>query len=117
VDVADSEAGRIARLLEPLGLAELIERAGGSDREMDWERLLSLREQQLLSIARILSFAPRVAVLHEIGATLDPEHVTQVLALFAEANATIVMVAQKSDRTGFDVVLDLELDGSWRLSS
>jgi vitamin B12/bleomycin/antimicrobial peptide transport system ATP-binding/permease protein len=117
VDVADSEAGRIARLLEPLGLAELIERAGGSDREMDWERLLSLREQQLLSIARILSFAPRVAVLHEIGATLDPEHVTQVLALFAEANAAIVMVAQKSDRTGFDVVLDLELDGSWRLSS
>ena len=117
VDVADSEAGRIARLLEPLGLAELIERAGGSDREMDWERLLSLREQQLLSIARILSFAPRVAVLHEIGATLDPEHVTQVLALFAEANAAIVIVAQKSDRTGFDVVLDLELDGSWRLSS
>jgi putative ATP-binding cassette transporter len=117
-EVADSESGRrIAQLVEPLGLGGLIERAGGSDREMEWERVLSLREQQLLSIARILGCAPRVALLHEIGATLDPEHVVQVLALLAKADVAVVMVAQKSDTTGFDVVLDLELDGSWRLSS
>jgi putative ATP-binding cassette transporter len=117
-EAADSNSGRrIAQLLEPFGLAGLIERAGGSDREMEWEHVLSLREQQLLSIARIVSFAPRVAVLHEIAATLDPEHVVQVFALLAEADAAIVMVAQNSDTTGFDVVLELELDGSWRLSS
>ena len=114
----DSKSGqRIARLLEPLGLEGLIERAGGSDRETEWERVLSLREQHLLSIARILSCAPRVALLHEIGATLDPEHVVQVLALLAKANVAVVMVAQESETTGFDAVLELELDGSWRLSS
>jgi ABC-type uncharacterized transport system fused permease/ATPase subunit len=117
-EVADSESERrIAQLLEPLGLGELIERAGGSDREMEWERVLSLREQQLLSIARILGCAPRVALLHEIGGTLDPEHVVQVLALLAKENFAVVMVAQESDTTGFDAVLELELDGSWRLSS
>jgi ABC-type polar amino acid transport system ATPase subunit len=75
------------------------------------------KQPQHVAIARIVSFAPRVALLHEIGATLDPEHVVQVLALLPKADVAVVIVAQQLDTTGFDVVLELELDGSWRLSS
>ena len=107
---------RVARLLEPLGLAELVERAGGLDREVEWERMLSLREQQLLSIARILAGAPRVALVHELSTTLDPEQVAHVLSLLAKAEVAVVMVGQKMASDGFDAVLELELDGNWRLS-
>jgi hypothetical protein len=98
------------------GLAELVERAGGLDREAEWERVLSLREQQLLSIARILAGGPRVALVHELSTTLDPEHVAHVLSLLAKAEVAVVMVGQKMASDGFDAVLELELDGTWRLS-
>ena len=114
-EAADSRA-RVTQLLEPLGLAELVERAGGIDRDVEWARVLSLREQQLLSIARILASAPRVALLHELGTTLDPEHVAQVLSLLAKAEVAVVMVGQKVATGGFDAVLELENDGTGRLS-
>jgi putative ATP-binding cassette transporter len=105
---------RVARLLEPLGLGDLVERAGGLVQEVEWERLLSLREQQLLAVARILQAAPRVALLHEIGTTLDPSHVAHVLALLSKAGVAVVLLGEKPDTGDFDAVLELELDGSWR---
>ena len=114
-EAGDSQA-RVTRLLEPLGLAELVKRAGGIDRDVEWARVLSLREQQLLSTARILASAPRVALLHELGTTLDPEHVAQVLSLLAKAEVAVVLVGQKVATGGFDAVLELELDGTGRLS-
>jgi putative ATP-binding cassette transporter len=113
---AAQSRARVARLLEPLGLAELVERAGGLDREAEWERVLSLREQQLLSIARILAGGPRVALVHELSTTLDPEHVAHVLSLLAKAEVAVVMVGQKMASDGFEAVLELELDGTWRMS-
>jgi putative ATP-binding cassette transporter len=110
---AGQSQARAAQLLEPLGLGELVERIDGVQREVEWERLLSLREQQLLAIARVLQANPRVAVLHEVGTTLDAAQVGQVLGLLAEAEVTAVVVGQKVDAGGFDAVLELELDGSW----
>ena len=114
-EAADSRA-RVTRQLEPLGLAELVERAGGIDRDVEWARVLSLREQQLLSIARILGSAPRVALLHELGTSLDAERVVQVLSLLAKAEVAVVLVGQKVATDGFDAVLELGLDGTWRRS-
>jgi putative ATP-binding cassette transporter len=114
-EAAQSRA-RVARLLEPLGLGELVERAGGFDREADWERLLSLREQQLLAIARILAAAPPVALLHEIGTTLDADQVAQVISLLSKAGVAVVMVGKQGNTANFDAVLELDLDGQWRLS-
>jgi putative ATP-binding cassette transporter len=114
-EAAQSRA-RVARLLEPLGLGELVERAGGLDREADWERLLSLREQQLLAIARILAAAPPVALLHEIGTTLDADQVAQVISLLSKAAVAVVMVGKQGNTANFDAVLELDLDGQWRLS-
>src|SRR5262249_44859049 len=111
-----AQSAEVTRLLEPLGLRAISEHAGGLDQPVEWERVLSLRDQQLLSIARILGMRAGVVLLHEIGMTLDPEHVSHVLSLFSKAGIAVVMVDQNANTGGFDAVLDLELDGGWRLS-
>jgi putative ATP-binding cassette transporter len=113
---AASGPAQIAKLLEPFGLAGCVERAGGVDREVEWERVLSLREQQLLSIARVVAARPRVAIAHEIVSTLEPDQVAHILSLIAQAHVALVIVARKADRQGFDTVLEIEADGSWHLS-
>jgi putative ATP-binding cassette transporter len=117
-ELLGSPGAEIAALLQPLGLEALVERVGGVDREVEWERVLSLREQQLLSIARVVATRPRVAMVHEIGATLDAEQVAELLALLAKVtDVAIVAVARKPlGIAHFDAVLELELDGTWRLS-
>src|SRR5439155_17234963 len=52
-----------ATLLHVLGLEPVLERTGGLDVERDWDDVLSLAEQQLLSVARVVLAAPRFAFL------------------------------------------------------
>ena len=58
--VADAE---LQRLLERVNLPDLAGRFGGLDVEMDWEKLLSIGEQQRLAFARVLLAHPRYACL------------------------------------------------------
>src|SRR5438128_2909817 len=52
---------QIATLLHGLGLESALERMGGLDVTRDWDDALSLGEQQLVSVARVLIAAPRFA--------------------------------------------------------
>src|SRR5262245_27509301 len=61
---------QIATLLRALDLEGVVERIGGLDIERDWDDALSLGEQQLLSVARILLTAPRFIFLDRPHATL-----------------------------------------------
>src|SRR5207248_2212884 len=51
VDVADKE---LLELLERVNLPNLAERFGGFDVELDWEKVLSVGEQQRVAFARLL---------------------------------------------------------------
>jgi vitamin B12/bleomycin/antimicrobial peptide transport system ATP-binding/permease protein len=53
----DSEISepRMLRVLHELGLEKVISQVGGLDGEQDWQKVLSLSEQQLLALANILS--------------------------------------------------------------
>jgi putative ATP-binding cassette transporter len=89
-------------------------RAGGLDTEQDWEAMLSLGDQQLLSAARALLAAPRFAFLHRIGTTLSAEQVDDVLRAFSERAITYVTLAHADEpRHRYDAMLDLAADGSW----
>ena len=50
-------------MLHELGLEQVIDQAGGLDKEQNWERVLSLGEQQLLALADVLLAAPRFVLL------------------------------------------------------
>jgi putative ATP-binding cassette transporter len=52
-------------------LAELPERVGGFEVELDWANVLSLGEQQRLAFARLLLSMPNYVILDEATSALD----------------------------------------------
>jgi putative ATP-binding cassette transporter len=66
--VPDAE---LLRLLERVNLPDVAERFGGLDAERDWEKVLSIGEQQRLAFARVLLTRPRYAMLDEATSALD----------------------------------------------
>jgi putative ATP-binding cassette transporter len=107
--------GRIERLLNVLGADEIVGHAGGLHVERDWDDLLSLREQQLASVARLLLAPPRFVLLERIGNTLDAEQIARVLEAFTERRIGYVTIGNGQERRDlYDAVLDLAPEGEWR---
>src|SRR3989475_4815148 len=65
-----SEAA-LRQVLEQVNLAELPDRVGGLDVELDWADVLSLGEQQLLACARLLLTQPQYVILDEATSAMD----------------------------------------------
>ena len=70
---SETSDDRIVRVLYELGLEQVINQAGGLDGEQNWEKVLSLGEQQLLALANVLLAAPRFVLLDRVDLTLGPE--------------------------------------------
>jgi putative ATP-binding cassette transporter len=105
----------ILGVLRALGVEEIVARAGGLEREHDWDDFISLREQQLLSIARVLLAKPRFAFLEGLGRTIDAGQLARVLAALSERRITYVTIGGGEDALAcHDAVLDLAGDGSWK---
>jgi putative ATP-binding cassette transporter len=105
---------KLLAVLDALGLEGMIDRIGRLDVERDWDDLLSLGEQQLLVIARVVLAAPRFAMLHRIDTTLGTEQVATALRLLTQANVTTIVLAEADPRReGYDGVLELKADGGW----
>jgi len=105
-------------LLHGLGLESALERMGGLDVERDWDDALSLGEQQLLSVARVLLAAPRFAFLERPRMAFGPEQVDRILSLLSERAITYLTLGDGGDRLdGYDAVLELADDGGWSWKS
>jgi putative ATP-binding cassette transporter len=110
----ERDDAEIVAALGALGLGPMLERVGRLDVERDWDDLLSLGEQQLVGIARVLLAAPQFAMLHRIETTLGAEQVATALRLLAEAEVTVIELAETdAGRDAFDALLELRTDGSW----
>jgi len=87
---------------------------GGLEVERDWDEVLSLGEQQMLSFARLALAAPRYAVLDRPETVLDLETVVRALDFLAGQGITIVTFSSEralADR--HDAHLVLATGGSW----
>jgi putative ATP-binding cassette transporter len=110
-DIGDEQ---LAPLLRRLDLDGLLERVGGLDVERDWDDVLSLGEQQLLSVARVVLAAPRFVFLERPHATLGAAHADRVLSLLRERSITYLTLGDGGDRLDdHDAVLELSDDGGW----
>ncbi len=112
--VPPASAEEMQQKLAALGIDEIVARAGGLDAERDWDDLLSLGEQQLLSIARLLLARPRYVFVDHLERELDTGQIAAACAEFRRAGITYVTMGDGDDALdGYDAVLDVARDGHW----
>ena len=110
-----SEAA-LRRVLDQVHLAELPERVGGFDVELDWADVLSLGEQQRLAFARLLITQPQYAVLDEATSALDVKNEEHLYHLMQATELTYVSVGHRPTLVQYhQYVLELAGEGHWRL--
>jgi putative ATP-binding cassette transporter len=108
----------LLELLEKVNLPHLAERFGGLDVEMDWEKLLSIGEQQRLAFARVLLTRPRFAILDEATSALDIANEESLYRQLMATPTTPVSVGHRSTILKFHhQVLELSGEGQWRTQS
>lgn len=105
-------------LLVRVNLPDLAQRFGGLDTEMDWEKVLSIGEQQRLACARVLLVQPRFAILDEATSALDVANETQLYRQLLSTRANLVSVGHRTTLLAYhQQVLELTGDGHWRVHS
>jgi putative ATP-binding cassette transporter len=109
---------RVMEALRTLGIETIPKRFGGKDTQQTWESALTLAEQQLLVVARVLVARPRFAFLDKPSTTLSLEQVIWVLSLFRKRSISYVTFEESvGNLECYDLVLDLEKTGYWTCSS
>lgn len=108
-----------ARLLQVLSLVNLQDiavRAGGLDTEQNWRLMLSLNEQQRLTLARVILRRPQYVVIDEATSALEQGDVQLLYTLLGSLGATVVSAGNASNLVKYHTqVLELAGDGSWKL--
>ena len=109
---ADEQAAEVLNLCQ---LAHLIPQL---DLETDWENILSLGEQQRLSVARALLSQPEVLFLDEISSAMDEdlEHAMYQLLRRRLPDTILISVGHRSSLLAFHTQeLTLSGNGQWQL--
>jgi vitamin B12/bleomycin/antimicrobial peptide transport system ATP-binding/permease protein len=110
---ADAE---LAAVLARLGAEDIITNAEGLDVEHSWDKVLSTRDQALLSVARLVLGRPRFAFVDNLGRTLGDEEMPAVLQTLAEHEITCVVLDDDVNGVALgDVALVIADDGSWHM--
>ncbi|GAB2881707.1 ABC transporter ATP-binding protein/permease [Pseudoduganella ginsengisoli] len=110
----DDEA--LLDILQQVHLPHLAERMGGLDAVRDWEKLLSVGEQQRLAFARVLVHAPRTVILDEATSALDSGNEASLYARLRNSGATLISIAHRPAVLRYHThVLQLMGEGKWAL--
>jgi len=101
-------------ILGRVNLSDMEERCGGFDKELDFEKILSVGERQRLAFARVLLKNPRYVLLDEATSALDRENEEALYEELAATSATIVSVTHHPSLAKFhSQVLELKPNGEW----
>ena len=113
----------ILATLRSLDIESVVPRAGGLDKEWEWDDLLSVNEQYLLSFARILLAAPTFAVINLPSADMNPDRIRLMLTQLSEAGISYLVMGRPGQQNAedrernYDAVLEIDLDGGWAWQS
>jgi putative ATP-binding cassette transporter len=107
---------QILAVLQSLKLEPVLRRTGGLDVERKWSDLLSLAEQQLIAFARVLIAAPSFVFLDQPSRALSVPQVNELLKSLRERNITYLTLGNDDDAAGYDQLLEINDDGSWKLT-
>jgi putative ATP-binding cassette transporter len=107
---------RLLQILDEVRLEALANRVGGLDAVQDWEKLLSVGEQQRLAFARVLVRKPEVVILDEATSALDSASEAALYQRLRDSGATLISVAHRAAVLRYHTqVLKLTGEGAWEL--
>jgi vitamin B12/bleomycin/antimicrobial peptide transport system ATP-binding/permease protein len=113
---SDLDDGQLLDILEQVHLPRLAERVGGLDAVRDWEKLLSVGEQQRLAFGRVLVHKPGIVILDEATSALDSGNEASLYARLRDSGATLVSIAHRAGVLRHHThVLHLLGDGAWEV--
>ncbi|WP_377155804.1 ABC transporter ATP-binding protein/permease [Roseateles sp. UC29_93] len=103
-------------ILDEVCLPELADRVGGLDASQDWEKLLSMGEQQRLAFARVLVRTPKMVILDEATSALDSCNERRLYERLCRDGVTLVSIAHRHAVLQHHThVLRLTGGGAWQL--
>ncbi len=103
-------------ILDDVSLPELVDRVGGLDAVQDWEKLLSMGEQQRLAFARVLVRRPKMVILDEATSALDGRNEHRLYQRLCADGVTLVSIAHRPAVLRHHThVLRLHGGGEWSL--
>jgi len=106
----------LLEILDLVHLPHLAERAGGLEAVQDWDKLLSVGEQQRLAFGRVLVHKPDFVILDEATSALDSGNEASLYARLRDSGATLISIAHRAGVLRHHThVLHLHGDGAWQL--
>ncbi|MDB5792246.1 MAG: transporter ATP-binding protein [Massilia sp.] len=107
---------RLLAILDEVKMPELAERVGGLDAMHDWEKLLSMGEQQRLAFARVLVRQPKLVILDEATSALDSANEAALYGRLRDHGMTVISIAHRAAVLRYHShVLRLKGGGAWEL--
>ncbi|MFT4177252.1 MAG: SbmA/BacA-like family transporter [Luteolibacter sp.] len=104
----------IFTVLQRLRLEDLTTRAGGLDVSQEWDDLLSIGEQHMVSVARLLLAKPKIVFLDRPGSSLPENTIASIIDLLSQEKISVVVLAKNGEsHLRYDARLDIKADGSW----
>jgi len=115
-DHSDLSDEQLLSILEQVHLPYLASRVGGLDAVLDWEKLLSIGEQQRLAFGRVLVHEPRIVILDEATSALDSANESSLYKRLRDKGTTLVSIAHRAGVLRHHThVLWLTGDGGWEV--
>jgi vitamin B12/bleomycin/antimicrobial peptide transport system ATP-binding/permease protein len=106
----------IEAVLRQVNLQNLLTRVDGFDKEVPWENILSLGEQQRLAFARLLVTHPSFTILDEATSALDLKNEGDLYQQLQSAKTTFISVGHRESLFDYHQwVLELSQDSNWQL--
>ncbi len=107
---------RLLEILDEVHMSGLAEQVGGLDAVQDWEKLLSVGEQQRLAFARVLVRQPRIVILDEATSALDSGNEASLYKRLRTNGITLVSIAHRPGVLRYHTqVLEFKGGGEWAL--
>ena len=112
-DLSDEQ---LLEILEQVHLPYLAGRVGGLDAALDWEKLLSIGEQQRLAFGRVLVHKPGIVILDEATSALDSANESSLYKRLRDKGTTLVSIAHRAGVLRHHThVLWLTGEGAWEM--
>lgn len=109
---------KLYEALKQVNLADLPDRVGGFDTELEWSDVLSLGEQQRLAFARLLLTQPNYVMLDEATSALDLANEQRLYERLRQTGKTYISVGHRASLLKYhDFVLELKSDKTWKLTA